>query len=164
MRESVGTATLFEMIIGFTLLFAGFLAVAINYNKGFKLKNETLNIIERYEGINDQSIQIINKYLDNGGYGTKGYCDVGEYGVKDLTKKDYELVNNTNQNTKYFYCLNYFCKDKLCKVSSKNNQIFYNVKLFFNFNLPFFGDLLTFKITGDTKGIKLYRDAQKLSD
>ena len=34
---------------------------------------------------------------------------------------------------------------------------------YFKFNLPFIGDLLTFKITGETKGINYYSANQKLS-
>ena len=62
MRESVGTATLFEMIIGFTLLFAGFLAVAINYNKGFKLKN-VLRTADRLVFLNKGPMSLEKRYF-----------------------------------------------------------------------------------------------------
>lgn len=165
MRQSIGTTSLFQIIIGFTLLFAAFLAVAVTYNRVFRLKNETLNIIEKYEGISEKSIRIINNYLDNSGYNTMGYCENGEYGISNLSSNTYEKV--TNENKKYYYCLSYYCQDDTCNVNSdklpNGNQIFFKVKLFFKFNIPFIGDLMTFKITGDTKAIKLWGENQKLS-
>jgi len=158
MKQAVGTTTVFKLVLAFTLLFSAFLAVAITYNKAYKLKNETISILEKYEGVNKKSLKIINNYLHNSGYNTRGSCDVGEYGVKDLNKEAYELAKN---NERYYYCINYYCTTRSCKVNG-NEDIFYKVKLFFDFNLPFFGELTTFKITGDTKAIKLYTRYQKL--
>ena len=157
MKEAVGTTTIFKLVLAFTLLFSGFLAISITYNKVYKLKNETVSIIEKYEGVNRKSLRIINNYLHNSGYNIKGHCESGEYGVKDLNYEDYELAKN---NEEYYYCLNYYCKNRTCSLN--DNQIFYKVKVFFKFNLPFFGDLTTFKVTGDTKAIKLYNRNQKL--
>ena len=132
MREAIGAQTIFKTILIFTFLFAGFIAVAITYNKAYRLKNEVINILEKYEGISNQSLKIINNYLDKSGYLSTNVCDNGE---------------------KYYYCLNY---------ELKNNQIFYKIKLFSRFNLPFIGDIFYFRITGETKGIKLYSESQKL--
>ena len=150
MREAIGTQTVFKTILIFTFLFAGFIAVAITYNKAYKLKNETINILEKYEGVNTQSLNIINNYLDSSGYVSKNKCDADEYGVIDLNDSVYELAKS---NKTYYYCL---------KSEVKNNQIFYKIKLFSRFNLPFVGDLFYFRITGETKGIKLYSEKQKL--
>lgn len=160
MKQAVATTTMFKAILAFTILFSGFLAVAITYNRVYKLKNETISIIEKYEGINNKSLQIINNYLSNSGYNTKGICDEGEYGVVDLNNNDIELAI---ANKKYYYCLNYYCTDELCKINKSGNEIFFKTKLFFKFNLPFLSELATFKITGDTKAIKLYNENQKLS-
>ena len=148
MREATGTTTLFKIVIGFTLLFAGFLSVAITYNRVFRLKNETLGIIERYEGISDKSLSIINNYLKNSGYSTKNECESNEFGVYSLDSNTYEEAIN---NKEYYYCLS-----NNIQTNVNGDQIFYKIKLFFNFNLPFIGDLLTFKITGNTKGIKVW--------
>ena len=52
MRESIGTQTIFKAVLIFTFLFSGFIAVAITYNKAYKIKNEVINILEKYEGVN----------------------------------------------------------------------------------------------------------------
>ena len=84
MREAIGTETIFKAVIIFTLIFAAFLAVAITYNKAYRMKNQAMYILEKYEGINDNSLRIINNYLKNNGYKTTGNCESGEYGINNL--------------------------------------------------------------------------------
>lgn len=156
MKSTVTTSESFKYILVFTFLFAAFLALAITYNRVFKQKNEIISIMEKYEGISTTSLNIINKYLKTTGYSIKGQCEVDEYGIKDLDNNIYEKVTNTKE--KYYYCLS----DKVLK-NDNSDKIYYDIKLFFKFNLPFVGDLFTFKITGETKGIKYYSTKQRLS-
>lgn len=158
MKQSMMTSTIFKVVLVFTLLFSAFLALAITYNKIYKLKNETLLIMEKYEGLSNKSVQIINNYLKNTGYNTRGKCESGEYGVSDLNNSKIESVRT---NEKYYYCISYSCSKIGCKIND-NNSIFYNIKLFYKFNLPFLGEIFTFNITGQTKDIKLYSDNQKI--
>ena len=62
MRAAIGTQTIFKAVLVFTLIFVAFITVAITYNKAYKLKNETITILEKYEGRdnNGQTIRIIN--------------------------------------------------------------------------------------------------------
>ncbi len=141
MREAIGTETIFKAIIVFTLIFAAFVAVAITYNKAYKMKNQAMFILEKYEGINDNSLRIINNYLKNNGYKTTGVCDAGDYGINNLEDITYTTANGSD---KFYYCL---------KPVNKTNKTYITIKVFFKFSLPFFNDLATFKITGETKGI-----------
>lgn len=83
MRESIGGAWIFQLVIIFILLFTGFLCVAINYNKAFKVKNEVIDYVEREEGLTSGtdsggymggSLELIGAYLQQAGYSSKGYC------------------------------------------------------------------------------------------
>ncbi len=159
MRQSIGTTTTFQIILALTLIFSAFLALAITYNRVYKLKNETVSIIEKYEGTNDKALKIVNNYLVNSGYHETGRCEEGEYGMLSLDDTLYELAQNDKE---YAYCLSYNCQNARCRVGN-NNYIYYNIKLFFRFNVPFFGDLTNFSIKGQTKDIKLYSENQKLS-
>ena len=159
MRSSIGLTTLFKVLFAFTLLFAAFLTLAIVYNKAFKLKNEVISILEKQEGLSNNSIQIINKYLANNNYRTTANCEIGEYGMKNLDNNTFERVTNTS--SKYYYCISEHCSKSNCAVVT-NNNIYYNFKLFFKFEIPFLGDLLTFPINGETKGIRLYDESQRL--
>lgn len=157
MKNALTTSEIFKYILLFTFLFAAFLALAITYNRVFKLKNETISILEKYEGVSSTSLSIINNYLKNSGYSTEGQCVQGEYGLKDLNTTD--LIKVDNPKEKYLYCLS----EEIVK-NENSDQIYYNVKLFFKFNLPFIGELFTFKISGETKGIKYYSESQRLEE
>ena len=155
MKSTVTSSEMFKYILLFTFLFAAFLALAITYNKAYKLKNETVSILEKYEGVTNKSLTIINNYLKHSGYKTTGQCKIGEHGIKNLDDTSIETVSN--ENDRYYYCLSDYV------VKNENiDRIYYNVKIFFKFNLPFVGELLTFKITGETKGIQYYNENQKL--
>lgn len=142
MKSTVETTQIFKYILLFTFLFSAFLALTITYNKVYKLKNETISIFEKYEGVTTKSLSIVNKYLKNSGYNTKGNCKTGWFGVTNLDGTSYEKV--TSSSKKYYYCLSY----------TNNQKIYYKLELFYKFNLPFVGEIITFTINGETKGIK----------
>lgn len=149
MRESVGSTWLFGIVLAFTLIFSGFLVLALSYSKAYKLKNEVTSMIEKYEGLtktdthsNGGSIKIINQYLQNTGYKTKGHCENGAYGSEDLNS--YNLVPAQSGKT-YYYCISY-------KTDIDCDTIF-NVTLFYNFNLPILGGLNKYNVSGQTTSI-----------
>ena len=142
MRESIGSTWLFMLIITFTLIFSGFLVLTLSYSKVYKMKNEITTMIEKYEGLSADSVQIINDYLSNSNYRTKGRCNVGAYASNDLTS--IEIVDN--EKTDYYYCIE-------SRVNRQGKTIF-TVTLFYDFNLPIFGQLTKYQIKGETYSIK----------
>lgn len=160
MRDSVGSTWLFLIAITFTLIFAGFLVVALSYSRTYKEKNELTSIIEKYEGLTtkttygkkvDGSINVMNTYLRNNNYNRKGFCPKidSEYG--DTVNKMYGFdIDGTPEiaqdNKKYDYCVLAMTNNETC------NTIF-RVTLFFDFNLPVFGDLVKFRVSGQTNDI-----------
>lgn len=156
MKETVSSTTLLKMVLAFTFIFSAFLALAITYNKVFRMKNESISIIEKYEGTTKRAIDIVNNYLKNNNYNTQGYCNHDEYGVASLDSNTF----NNDLSQKYYYCISFHCaaKEGCQKDAPSNpngNKIYYDFKLFYKFNLPYVGDLVTFNITGETKGIYL---------
>ena len=97
MKSTVTTSQIFKYILLFTFLFAAFLALAITYNRVFKLKNESVSIIEEYEGVTTTSVNIINNYLKSSAYQTDGQCELNEYGKKNLDDDALELVTDTSE-------------------------------------------------------------------
>lgn len=153
MREATGSTFIFTLAITFTLIFSGFLVLAIHYNRAYKIKNEVTSMIERYEGLtgtdelnNLGSIGIINKYLLNNGYNAMGNCEDGEYGISDLNQ---DVINDsisklvTNTEDQYYYCIKYIPDKKNCKG-------YFRVTVFFDFNLPVFGKISKFSVKGQT--------------
>ena len=149
MKDTAASSTIFKIVLAFTFIFAAFLSVAIVYNRAFRLKNGSLAIIEKYEGNVNKSVQLINNYLKNSGYKTKGKCDSGEYGVTNLDNTTLSAGSKSNS----YYCLSQECSSKTCK---------YYIKLFFKFELPFIGEIFTYKVTGKSKNINYYNNQQKL--
>ena len=149
MRESIGSTWIFMLVISFTFIFTGFLVLSLNYSKAYKIKNEVTSIIEKYEGLtnadpynNKGSIKIINQYLSNSGYNSKGACQIGDYAAHDLYDYSLTEITNTNNKEKFYYCI----------TIEKNNNCtttFY-VKIFYDFNLPILGQLQKQSITGHT--------------
>lgn len=152
MRDAVGSTFVFGLVITFTLIFAGFLVLALNYNRAYKLKNEITSMIERYEGITTDdaltsqgSIVTINTYLKNNGYKARGECEKTTpsskvYGVDDLSSIVYEEAQD---NKKYLYCFE-------LKKDSTNCKGYFRVTVFFDFNLPILGQLGKFHVSGQT--------------
>ncbi len=140
MRESIGTTWTFGLVLTFILLFSAFLSLAINYSRVFKVKNETLSILEKYEGYTQTSREIINKYLKYSGYNGTGSCPTGYTGESSLDNTGKTMPKSNNN--KYAYCI-------------KKNENQYDIILFFNFNLPIFGQLGGFNIAGQTKQINI---------
>ena len=145
MRESIGSTWILQLVIVFMLIFVAFLALSINYTKAYKIKNELLSIIEKYEGLNSKdngSISIINNYLRYNSYGTMGTCDAESFGATSL---DSNSLVPTSDNTKYYYCIK--------KINTSNmtfpDRASYEIETFFKFNLPLLGDIFTFRVTGE---------------
>jgi len=149
MRQAIGSTWILQLVILFMLIFVGFLALSINYTKAFKIKNELISIVEKYEGLssgNDGSIMIINNYLKYNNYGVLGYCEENEYGVSDLNSEHIEL---SETGTKYYYCV----RKENTGVAGLYERARYNIRIFFHFSLPVLGDLFTFSSDGSTINI-----------
>ncbi len=143
MRESIGGTFLFQIAIVFILLFAGYLALSVNYSRAFKVKNEILNIIERNEGLRINSQDEITGYLNSVGHSVSGVCPTGfvAYGTR-----------NSNRGV---YCAKKKCEEAT-SCSAAVGGLFkahYKIVVFFKFDLPVFGDLFTFRVEGETKTI-----------
>ncbi|MDD5865466.1 MAG: hypothetical protein PUD07_03130 [bacterium] len=154
MREAVGSSWIFFIVISFTLIFAGFLVMALSYSKTYKLKNELTSIIEKYEGLTQTdtsgnkvsgSINIMNTYLQNSNYIGKGTCYDGTNTMYGFNLDD-TMANVAKENEKYSYCVKVMTNTKTCET-------LFRVTLFYEFNIPVLGDLSKFKVSGQTNEV-----------
>mgnify|MGYP003373855790 FL=1 len=129
----------FQMIIFFMLIFACFLTLVLNYNKAYAIKNRTLSIIEKYEGVTYESLNIINGYMYEKGYKTTGKCQDGWFGAIDLEGN----VEESKGSEQYYYCFK--------ENTNNKNQIYYDIEVFYKFNLPVIGNIAIYRIAGTTK-------------
>jgi len=141
MRESIGGAWIFTLVIAFILIFAGYLAVSVNYSKAFKVKDKIVLVIEQNEGLSSNAQSEIESYLTGIGYTVYGKCSSDEKGFV-----------SENLNNKYKYCVK--------KTSTlSDGTAYYRVKVFFRLDLPVFGNIFTFPITGETYEVHYATDS-----
>ena len=151
MRQAIGGTWLTGLVIVFTFLFVAFLSLSINFSKAFRVKNQALTIIEKKEGINTVSIPQINSYLRLNGYNMMGYCGIDKknvYGVTDISEGTVSF-EKAKKRVKYYYC---FAKIE-SKATNFKYKAYYEIELFFKFNLPIIGSINTFSADGQTKDV-----------
>ncbi|MDD4187629.1 MAG: hypothetical protein PHX04_02560 [Bacilli bacterium] len=149
MREAIGGTWIFGIVVTFIVLFSSYLAISVNYSKAFHVKNEVVNIIEKYEGYNEASKEAIEKHMNSYGYSVRGSCSSGFNRGQ----------GQDGSNGKYKYCI----KCSTTKDSSnKLNKTYYTVTVFFRLDLPVIGDIFTFPVSGETKSIHFSNDSHGL--
>ncbi len=146
MRETIGSTWTFQLIFGFILLFVSFLTVTISYSKSFRIRNEMTSIIEKYGGFNAKSIGIINGYIKSVGYRNTGKCGSGDeiLGI-DNYENTKPRTSDYSDSKRYLYCVK---KEKV--DNGTVSDVYYEVILFYKFDLPIIGDISTFKVRGKT--------------
>lgn len=148
MRESIGGTWVFSIVIVFIVIFSGFLAVSVNYSKAFKVKNGIISILEKNEGMSNETEELISDYLDDIGYFVYGTCTNG-------TNKNSKGYGQSSKNAgKYKFCLT----TKETGGSSSTGgatlkKTYYVVTVFFKLDLPVLGSFFTFPVSGETTAI-----------
>lgn len=154
MRQAIGSTWIMQLVIVFMLIFVAFLALTINYTKAYKIKNEVISVLEKYEGPNsgeDHSISIINNYLKYNGYHSVGTCSDDSFGATSLDSSTLVPVNNGD---KYYYCI----RRTGTSTETFPDRVSYELEAFFKFNLPLLGDIFTFRVIGETIDINWPND------
>ena len=149
MRSAVGGIWLYGMVITFILFFVAFLAITANYTKAYRVKNEVVSFIEREEGMTNRSVGLINGYLQSNAHFAKGSCDTdkGWAGVWDLNSTGSAGLDINPGGKKYYYCIR---KMKVKDDPLHPNKVYYEVKLFFAFDIPVLGSFLNMNVYGTT--------------
>lgn len=137
MRNAIGNALLFNIVITMIILMIAFLAASLSYSKAFRVKNNIINIIETD--------------IQNGGY-NKSKIDsmlreIGYRIVKTNTRPCVDrrgggklLSGSTRGN--YRYCVYEY---------NTTRGKFYGVTSYMYFDIPLVENILEFPIYGETK-------------
>jgi len=155
MREAIGGAWILSLVVVFILIFAAYLAISINYSKAFHIKDAVVSIIEKNEGhcgadASDGSRALIAEYLAAEGYRVFGNCRGDE---------EVHLAESTNPG-RGMYCLERVETTQthwptrpsptLIPPDQRVSTGYYRITLFFRFDLPLLGNILTFRVPGET--------------
>lgn len=149
MRQTIGGTWIFQLMLLFILLFAAFIILTLNYSRTVRVKNELIDMIEKYEGLNDESIELVNDYLNYTGQTTQGVCvdegesNTGVYGAYDLASNELE---EADPGVKYYYCVK--------KYNGANTTNYYQISIFYQFNLPIIGQAGSFEVRGTTSNFQ----------
>lgn len=70
MREAIGGYFSLTILFFFVLLVSGFISLSINYTKAYRVKNNVLTYLEKYEGNpnNEELLDYTSNYIQSVGY------------------------------------------------------------------------------------------------
>ena len=138
MRDSFGGAFMLNMALVFIVVYIAFLAVAINYAKAFRVKNNVINILEQYQyagGSNEQAIREVEEYLPR-----------ASYNMSNNDKVEQHCEDQSNSFlTDHGVCI--------INESGRSSPMYFKVITYISIDFPFFNIHITVPISGETKSI-----------
>jgi len=134
MKDSMGSAVLINIFVIFIVIFIIFMAAIINYTKTYRIKNQIINIIDRYEGYKDTAPTEIEEYIS-------------------AQRANVSCAFATGITTTRTY--NGDSKCYIDEVPVTGGGHYYKVTVFVTVELPIIKSELTLPVRGDTK---IYRD------
>jgi len=160
MKESIGMVSITAIVIVFILFFTGYMCISLNQAKAYNVKNEIISIIQKNNGLNDTAKSEISTYMAEVGYRSSGTCDEG-YSLMQLdgTVTD---SGTTKNNTAAICIKKYYINGTNSKglddnLNDPENQIpsyaYYNVQVFFAFDMPIINSVFPFSLKGSTRSI-----------
>jgi len=167
MRDAISGTWLFGLVAVFTVFFSAYLAISINYGNAFRLKNGVVALIEQGEGHNDLVQRNVENYLRNQGYRVYGSCNTGE----NVRPRGDGFLRSPNSINRHMYCVR--CEKREYRIRSNHDggdfvefadesANFYLVTVFFRMDLPLFGNIFTFPVQGETRGV--YQSVDECED
>jgi len=158
-KESSMSAYAFMAVILFVILFSSFLALTMSYQRVYKLKNEALNIIEKYNGYTPTAKGIMDTYFQTQNYTNKGSCyhsntdfepdaSAAWYGVN--YGENPVLADNSAQ---YNYCIRrvtIYPEATASDPTAGQPKVYYRIMFFHIINMPVLNILGAFRVNGTT--------------
>ena len=158
MRESMGGAWLFGIVIIFVFLFSGFLAYSISYTKAFNLKNKIVNLIEEFDGYSEgenevgpegnkhKSVETMSKeYVEELGYNYGATQDIKCIGT--------QVGGSRNEIKKYGYCVVKYCTQNNDGALDDMSNTHYKITTYIALKLPVVNLTAKIPISGETRTI-----------
>lgn len=152
MKESIGSTFLYNMIFVYIIIVFGLLTATMNYYKGYKVNTRIISYIKQYSGYNDVAADRIDRYLSSIGY--KSSND-NINGVCSDKKGEGSLINLSNRESNYLYCVYYFSSESNDEEKKAKKYYYgYGVTTFIFVDLPIIGN---FKLPVYSKSSRIYK-------
>lgn len=139
-KESFGGAFMIKLLLVFIVIYISFMAIAVNYAKTFRVKNNIINILEQnqYNSNNSASISTIRSKIEEYVQRVPYTIDINGQERTDLKQKcDGEYMNGV--------CIS--------PQSNTGQKAYYKVTVYISLDLPFFEIHMTVPVSGETKTI-----------
>ena len=165
MREAIGGTWLFQIVITFVVLFTGFMCLTINRSKAYNVKNQLINSIQLYNGIDlaqgyihgkDDAYKEVIEYMQEISYRTTG--NVPDDVIVGGQPHSWVCFN---RNGVYVERNPVFCIAEIRADREGYNSgtvsgdlpemVYYKVAVFYQLNIPMFSNIFNFTLYGDTK-------------
>lgn len=157
MRDAVGGTFMIRVFLIFLATYIVFIGIALNYAKGFRVKNKILDIIEQNEGIENMD------YTDTDSNGVIGkinsYLNVVKYNLKDRVElKDCsKAFKNSAENDESIHLYEHgYCIRKIEGPTIDENirTEYYQVSTFVDIYIPLVELHYLIPIKGETRKIE----------
>lgn len=135
MRNAIGNALLFNIVITMIILIIAFLAASLSYTKAFRVKNNIINSVEKNNGYNQAEIDAL---LSEVGY------RVNEKGIQTCVANGHTGGQVLTTASNYRYCI---------VKHTVTHGVYYGVTAYMYFDIPIINSLLEFPIYGESKVI-----------
>lgn len=162
MKEAIGGTWIFGIVITFVIFFSGYVSISLNYSKVYKVKDEIIIFLQNYNGLNKDSINAINEYVNGVGYRNYGDCPIetkdkgvgGEAGCFfGVDARNTDVVKKVSEVN---YCVE--------KINTSANSAYYQVTLFFRIDLPVVRQMFAMNIQGETAALMSPDEVSALAD
>lgn len=147
MKEAIGSASLFNIIITFVLVMILLFTGSIMYSKAFKVKNKIVEEIERHKTFDKYTVNDIEVWLEEIGYKQDS---TGFNNCPDYSSDGFKKLPNAETKKYYRYCV---YQKETCDndVNDKDNcGVYYKVVAYMYLELPLVGDITPIPVVGET--------------
>ena len=148
MKDAFGGAFILRIMIIFFVIFISFMVIAVNFAKTFRVKNNVINILERYNSDSKVVMGKVDDYLNDIHYDPA-------YSENELITKD---CNNRIKNRigvlKKINNVSSGVYDGICiVVIGDNSSYYFQVTSYMVFNTSFFNMGFAVPISGESRTI-----------
>lgn len=136
MREAIGEAFVYNIVIIIVTLMIAVLVAAMAYSRTYKVKMRVVDIIEKYKGYTQEAKTEIEENLKSIGY------RMNTNAAQTCTAPNGGGTSLTDISTNYHYCV--------FEYSTAKGK-YYGVTVYMYFDIPLVGHLLEFPLYGETE-------------
>lgn len=149
MRESFGGAFMIKLVLVFIVLYISFMAIAVNYAKTFRVKNNVINMLEQNQFQLNDEFGIIDDYLWKVPY------NVNDGSTDNSIPSHCNNVGFGNRVSNTILTTNGVCIEQELPKNNTSNSFYYKVTAYISIKLPLFKISMIIPISGETKTITI---------